>query len=74
MYFYPQQSGEAALESGIRAVCFTPVLDFPTNFAQNSDEYIRKAVECHDRFNNHPMNMNGLITIRFWPSRALHGF
>lgn len=67
MYFYPQQSGEAALKAGIRAVCFTPVLDFPTNFAQNADEYIRKAVECHDRFNNHPMNMNGLITIGFGP-------
>jgi 5-methylthioadenosine/S-adenosylhomocysteine deaminase len=72
MYFYPQQSGEAALKAGIRAVCFTPVIDFPTNFAQNSDEYIRKAVECHDRFNSHPLNhhpINGypLVTIGFGP-------
>jgi 5-methylthioadenosine/S-adenosylhomocysteine deaminase len=67
MYFYPQQSGEAALASGIRAVCFAPVLDFPTNYAQNSDEYIRKAVECNDRFNNHPMNAQGLVQIGFGP-------
>jgi 5-methylthioadenosine/S-adenosylhomocysteine deaminase len=67
MYFYPQQSGEAALASGIRAVCFAPVLDFPTNYAQNSDEYIRKAVECNDRFNNHPMNDQGLVQIGFGP-------
>ena len=67
MYFYPQQSGEAALASGIRAVCFAPVLDFPTNYAQNSDEYIRKAVECNDRFNNHPMNVQGLVQIGFGP-------
>jgi 5-methylthioadenosine/S-adenosylhomocysteine deaminase len=67
MYFYPQQSAEAALKAGIRAVCFTPVLDFPTNYAQNADEYIRKAVECNDRFNNHPMNEQGLVQIGFGP-------
>ena len=72
MYFYPQQSGEAALEAGIRSVCFTPVLDFPTNYAQNADEYIRKAVECNDRFKSHPLNQpstNGhrLIQIGFGP-------
>ncbi|MFT4906473.1 MAG: 5-methylthioadenosine/S-adenosylhomocysteine deaminase [Oleispira sp.] len=67
MYFYPQQSGEAALAAGIRAVCFTPVLDFPTNYAQNANEYIRKAVECNDRFNNHPMNEQGLVQIGFGP-------
>ena len=67
MYFYPQQSAEAALKAGMRAVCFTPVLDFPTNFAQSADEYIRKAVECHDRFKNHPMNINGLVSIGFGP-------
>ncbi len=67
MYFYPQQSAEAALASGIRAVCFAPVLDFPTNYAQNSDEYIRRAVECNDRFNNHPMNDQGLVQIGFGP-------
>ena len=67
MYFYPQQSGEAALAAGIRAVCFTPVLDFPTNYAQSADEYIRKAVECSDRFKNHPMNEQGLVKIGFGP-------
>lgn len=67
MYFHPQQSGEAALKAGIRAVCFTPVLDFPTNFAQSADEYIRKAVECHDRFKSLSTNINGLVTIGFGP-------
>lgn len=72
MYFYPQQSAEAALKAGIRAVCFTPVLDFPTNYAQNADEYIRKAVECNDRFNSHPLNQHPinehkLVQIGFGP-------
>jgi 5-methylthioadenosine/S-adenosylhomocysteine deaminase len=67
MYFYPQQAAEAALEAGIRAVCFSPVLDFPTNYAQNADEYIRKAVECNDRFKNHPLNETGRIKMGFGP-------
>lgn len=67
MYFHPQQSGEAALKAGIRAVCFAPVLDFPTNYAQNADEYIRKAIECHDRFNSHPSNQQQRIRIGFGP-------
>lgn len=67
MYFHPQQSGEAALKAGIRAVCFAPVLDFPTNYAQNADEYIRKAIECHDRFNSHPLNQQQRIRIGFGP-------
>ena len=67
MYFYPQQAAEAAIKSGIRSVCFTPVLDFPTNYAQNADEYIRKAVECNDRLNNHPMNSNQRVRIGFGP-------
>jgi 5-methylthioadenosine/S-adenosylhomocysteine deaminase len=67
MYFYQQQIAEAALTAGIRAVCFTPVLDFPTNYAQNADEYIRKAVECNDRFNSHPLNDERLVQIGFGP-------
>ena len=67
MYFYPQQSGEAALKAGIRAVCFAPVLDFPTNYAQSADEYIRKAIECHDRFNSHPLNKQQRVQIGFGP-------
>lgn len=67
MYFYPHQSAEAALNAGIRSVCFTPILDFPTNYAQNADEYIRKAVECNDRFNNLPKNEKGLVQIGFGP-------
>lgn len=67
MYFYPQQSAEAALEAGIRATCFTPVLDFPTNYAQNADEYIQKAVECNENIKAHPLNNNALVQIGLGP-------
>src|SRR5690606_35093027 len=44
MYFYPAAVVESVLATGIRHVSFTPVLDFPTNFAQNADDYIQKAL------------------------------
>lgn len=60
MYFYPEASAEAALEAGIDAVIFTPIIDFPTNFAQNADEYIRKALAAHDRYRHQPLLTFGL--------------
>ncbi|MCH2039353.1 MAG: TRZ/ATZ family hydrolase [Saccharospirillaceae bacterium] len=60
MYFYPQQGAQAAFESGIRNVSFTPILDFPTNFAQNADDYIEKAVAAHKHYQNQPRITLGL--------------
>ena len=60
MYFYPDAAVESVLEAGIRNVCFTPVLDFPTNFAQNADEYIKKALAVRDRFKHHELLTFGL--------------
>ena len=50
MYFYSGDSIEAAIDAGIRTVSLTPVLDFPTNFAQNADEYIRKTLDVHSKY------------------------
>ncbi|GGY32251.1 N-ethylammeline chlorohydrolase [Bacterioplanes sanyensis] len=60
MYFYPAACAEAAIEAGMGAVIFTPILDFPTNFAQNADEYIRKAIACRDDFRTHELLTFGL--------------
>ncbi|KZZ46646.1 N-ethylammeline chlorohydrolase [Thalassolituus sp. HI0120] len=60
MYFYPQQGAQAAFESGIRNVSFTPILDFPTNFAQNADDYIEQAVAAHKHYQNQPRITLGL--------------
>jgi len=60
MYFYPGSGVESALEAGIRNVSFTPVLDFPTNFAQNADEYISKALAVRDHYKHHPLLTLGL--------------
>ena len=60
MYFYPQQGAQAAFESGIRNVSFTPILDFPTNFAQNAGDYIEQAVAAHKHYQNQPRITLGL--------------
>ena len=60
MYFYPAPAAEVALAAGIRHVSFTPILDFPTNFAQNADEYIKKALAVHDRYRHHELLTFGL--------------
>ncbi|TVV42195.1 TRZ/ATZ family hydrolase [Thalassolituus sp. C2-1] len=60
MYFYPGSGVESALEAGIRNVSFTPVLDFPTNFAQNADEYIKKALAVRDTYKHQSLLTLGL--------------
>lgn len=62
MYFYPAAAVESVLATGIRHVSFTPVLDFPTNFAQNADDYIRKALAVRDQYKHLP-----LLTFGFGP-------
>ncbi len=50
MYFYPDQVAKAALEANIRVQLASPVLDFPTVWAQDADEYISKATMLHDDY------------------------
>ena len=60
MYFYPQAVAEAALHCGMRAVIFTPILDFPTNFAQSANDYIQKALLTRDHYKHQPLLTFGL--------------
>ncbi len=50
MYFYPDQVAKAALAANIRVQLASPVLDFPTVWAQDADEYISKATKLHDDY------------------------
>lgn len=62
MYFYPEAAATVAMEAHMRTQLCGPILDFPTAWAQNSDEYIHKCLELHDKFKHHP-----LITTGFGP-------
>jgi 5-methylthioadenosine/S-adenosylhomocysteine deaminase len=62
MYFFPNQAAKAASEIGMRAQLACPVVDFPTAWAQDPEEYISKATELNDHYRHHP-----LISIAFGP-------
>ena len=62
MYFFPDETARVADAAGMRAAVGLIVLDFPTIWASNADEYIHKGLEVHDRYRNHP-----LITTLFAP-------
>lgn len=54
MYFFPNAAARAAAHAGIRAVLHAPVLEFPTAWAADANEYIHKALALHDDYKNHP--------------------
>jgi len=62
MYFYADVVGEVAAEAGMRAVLGMIVLDVPTAWATDADEYLRKGLELHDRLRSEP-----LLTAAFAP-------
>ena len=62
MYFFADVAGAVTTELGMRAVLGMIVLDFPTGYAKDADEYLRKGLEIHDRFKAEP-----LVTTAFAP-------
>jgi len=62
MYFYPNMVAKAASSAHMRCQLAFPILDFPTNWAQNAEEYLRKGLQLHDDYRNHP-----LINVAFGP-------
>ncbi|ROH91114.1 TRZ/ATZ family hydrolase [Stagnimonas aquatica] len=62
MYFFPDASAAAFSAAGMRAVANLIVLDFPTAWAANADEYIHKGLALHDALKGNP-----LVTTIFGP-------
>lgn len=62
MYFFPDEAARVADNAGIRAVVGLIVIDFPTVWAANVDEYLHKGIEVHDHYRHNP-----LITTAFAP-------
>ncbi len=55
MYFFPDVAAQVASDAGMRAVIGLIVIDFPTAWAKDADEYIHKGLEVHDRFRSNPL-------------------
>ncbi len=55
MYFYPEATALAASEAGIRANLGLVVLDFPTAYATDADDYLQKGFNAHDSWRSNPL-------------------
>jgi 5-methylthioadenosine/S-adenosylhomocysteine deaminase len=62
MYFFPNITAQQASHHGIRACVGLIAIDFPTVWAQNSDDYIEKGLALHEQLRHHP-----LVTTAFAP-------
>jgi 5-methylthioadenosine/S-adenosylhomocysteine deaminase len=62
MYFFPNVVADAAESLGIRACVGLIVLDFPTAWGQDADDYLRKGTRLHDE-----LKELELITTAFAP-------
>jgi len=62
MYFFPNITAQQALQSGIRACVGFVVIDFPSVWAESSDDYLHKGLALYDALHGQP-----LITSSFAP-------
>ena len=62
MYFFPDQSAAAAHDAGIRCQITFPVVEFPSAWADNADDYISKGLALRDHYRSHE-----LVKVNFGP-------
>jgi 5-methylthioadenosine/S-adenosylhomocysteine deaminase len=55
MYFFPEASIQAVLASGMRAAVGMIIIDFPTAYASDADDYLAKGLALRDKYNHHPL-------------------
>ena len=55
MYFFPEAALEAALEAGMRASHGLIVIEFPSAYASDPDDYLAKGLALRDRWRDHPL-------------------
>jgi len=48
MYFFPDATAKAFVETGLRAMLGLPILDFPTPWAADADGYLQRGLEVRD--------------------------
>ena len=62
MYFFPEQTAQAAQEAGIRACIGLIMIDFPTAWGTDPSDYLKKGLALHDQLADNP-----LLTTAFAP-------
>lgn len=55
MYFFPEICARQAIRRGVRAAIGMIVVDFPTAWANTSDDYFAKGLALHDEMRHEPL-------------------
>ena len=55
MYFFPEATVEAAVEAGIRISAGLIVVESPTPYAADPDDYLAKGLAVRDAWRDHPL-------------------
>lgn len=62
MYFFPRAAGEAFLQAGMRATLGMIVLEFPSAYASDADDYLAKGLALRDELKD-----ESLLSFAFAP-------
>lgn len=54
-YFFPDVAATVAVKAGMRVTVGLLVIDLPTVWAANMDEYFQRGLEVHQQFNSNPL-------------------
>jgi 5-methylthioadenosine/S-adenosylhomocysteine deaminase len=55
MFFFPGEGAAVAAEAGLRITAGLIVIEFPTPWARDTDEYFSKAAAVYDTYRDHPL-------------------
>jgi len=55
MYFYPGEAARAALDMGMRAALGLIVIDVPSTYASDADDYVAKGLALRDALREQPL-------------------
>ena len=55
MYFFPDVTARVAAQAGMRSAIGMILIDFPSAWASDTNEYLSKAIEVHDHFKGDPL-------------------
>jgi 5-methylthioadenosine/S-adenosylhomocysteine deaminase len=55
MYFFPQAAGEAFIQAGMRAALGMIVLEFPSAYASDADDYLARGLALRDELKDEPL-------------------
>ena len=53
MYFFPEATAQVVDQAGMRATLGIITLEFPTAYAADADDYLRKGLETRDAYRDH---------------------